>query len=331
MPPPKGLRSSPASPPTDVDEAAEQIGRIFCPHDLKPAQAVRPDFGPAQLRGVRRIFDQLRRLWRVVTIDPGCLERFFLVQVPVRGTAQIQRGPRNRCRPRRRRVAAVADGPDPDDVARRLCAADPAARPSLVEPRAAALSGRAAGPVEFDPAIDSARRRQAASSQTSLAELDSGSPNGSGRLRAAFTGRDGRLARGAARSSPSTAGGMAVGMRSGRSGGKPKRLPRHCGARGEPILRKMPGEPLDLAQLACGVRDRRPRAPARLPAVISAYRSRRCCSICASLVCMPGSRRLRQMSPSPRSLSISASPISAVWRAATAKNSARRRRQRCGG
>src|SRR5579871_59381 len=79
----------------DVDQAAEQIGRIFCPHDLKPLHAGATDFYAGHNCAV---FDGFSINYVVyggsVTIDPGCLERFFLVQLPVRGVARIRTGAR---------------------------------------------------------------------------------------------------------------------------------------------------------------------------------------------------------------------------------------------
>ncbi|MCJ9734351.1 AraC family transcriptional regulator, partial [Bradyrhizobium sp. PRIMUS42] len=77
----------------DVDEAAEEIGRIFCPHDLQPAQARAADFSA---RHNCAAFDGFSINYVAyggsVGIDPGCLERFFLVQVPLTGSAHIRAG-----------------------------------------------------------------------------------------------------------------------------------------------------------------------------------------------------------------------------------------------
>ena len=75
----------------DVDEAAEQIGRIFCPHDLKPAAASTPGF---YARHNCAPFDGFSINYVAyggsVSIDPGCLERFFLLQIPAHGTARMK-------------------------------------------------------------------------------------------------------------------------------------------------------------------------------------------------------------------------------------------------
>jgi AraC-like DNA-binding protein len=139
----------------DVDEAAEQIGRIFCPHDLKPAQARASGFSA---RHNCAAFDGFSINYvaygGAVSIDPGCLDRFFLVQIPLRGRAHI---------------AAGSSGFDvaPDQIASLLSPTIPTRMiwancaqiillldRRMVEQRAAALSGRAVSTVEFDPIID---------------------------------------------------------------------------------------------------------------------------------------------------------------------------------
>ncbi|WLA67348.1 AraC family transcriptional regulator [Bradyrhizobium diazoefficiens] len=139
----------------DVDEAAEQIGRIFCPHDLKPAQARAAGFSA---RHNCAAFDGFSINYVVyggsVSIDPGCLERFFLLQVPLTGSARIRAG------------AGEFDAV-PDRTASLLSPTIPTRmmwsdcaqvilllERRMVEQRAAALSGRVAGTVEFDPVID---------------------------------------------------------------------------------------------------------------------------------------------------------------------------------
>src|SRR5215475_7338354 len=73
-----------------VDDAAEQIGRIFCPHDLKPLRATGPGF---YARHNCAAFDGFSINYVAyggsVSIDPGCLERFFLLQLPLCGSARV--------------------------------------------------------------------------------------------------------------------------------------------------------------------------------------------------------------------------------------------------
>ena len=75
----------------EVDEAADQIGRIFCPHALDPLRHSWPDFHALHNCAA---FDGFSINYVAyggsVAIDPGCLDRFFLLQVPLRGRAQIR-------------------------------------------------------------------------------------------------------------------------------------------------------------------------------------------------------------------------------------------------
>jgi AraC-like DNA-binding protein len=91
----------------------------------------------------------------VVSIDPGCLDRFFLLQVPVRGKAQIRTGGRE-VASAPGHVASLLSPTLPtrmvwqDNCAQLILLVDR----RQVESRAAALSERPAGPVEFEPHID---------------------------------------------------------------------------------------------------------------------------------------------------------------------------------
>ena len=140
---------------TSVDEAAEQIGRIFCPHDLEPLRSASPDFF-AQHNCAS--FDGFSISYVAyggsVGINPGCLERFFLVQMPLRGSARVQTAARDiECAPD---VVASLLSPTVstemlwDDCAQLILLVER----KLVEQRAAALAGKPAQAVEFDPLID---------------------------------------------------------------------------------------------------------------------------------------------------------------------------------
>ncbi|GLR85012.1 AraC family transcriptional regulator [Bradyrhizobium iriomotense] len=140
---------------TEVDEAADQIGRIFCPHQLQPLQARAPGF---YARHNCAAFDGFSINYVAyggsVTIDPGCLERFFLVQIPLHGSSRIRAGARD-LETAPASTASLLSPTVPtrmvwEDCAQLILLLDR----RLVEQRAAALSGRAAGTVEFDPAID---------------------------------------------------------------------------------------------------------------------------------------------------------------------------------
>jgi AraC-like DNA-binding protein len=139
----------------DVDEAAEQIGRIFCPHRLEPQAGTARDFLALHNCAAFDGFSiNYVAYGGAVTIDPGCLDRFFLVQVPLAGDARV--------------LTAACDlttGPDraasllSPTLPTRMTWADCAQLillfdRRLVEQRAAALSGRSVQPVEFSPMVE---------------------------------------------------------------------------------------------------------------------------------------------------------------------------------
>ncbi len=157
----------------DVDEAAEQIGRIFCPHDLEAGTAARTSGFSA--RHNCAAFDGFSINYVAyggsVSIDPGCLERFFLVQVPLTGTARIRAGA-SELEAAPGRTASLLSPTIPtrmmwSDCAQAILLLDR----RMVEQRAAALSGRAAGAVEFDPSDRPGRAGRAGLCGRSLAEL----------------------------------------------------------------------------------------------------------------------------------------------------------------
>lgn len=138
----------------DVDEAADQIGRIFCPHRLQPTQARAAGFSAQHNCAA---FDGFSINYVAyggsVTIDPGCLERFFLVQIPLAGAAAVRAG----CRELETAPSSCASLLSPTLPTRMVWAHCAQLilllDRRLVEQRAAALSGRAACTVEFEPAI----------------------------------------------------------------------------------------------------------------------------------------------------------------------------------
>lgn len=139
-----------------VDAAADAIGRIFCPHELKPAVRSSPDFFALHNSALFGGFSiNYVAYGGSVSIDPGCLERFFLLQIPVRGSARIQTASRditaapNVC-------ASLLSPTIPTQMTWRSNCAQLILLVDrrLLEQRAAALSGRPAGAVEFEPAVD---------------------------------------------------------------------------------------------------------------------------------------------------------------------------------
>ncbi|KWV52861.1 transcriptional regulator [Bradyrhizobium macuxiense] len=139
-----------------VDDAAEAIGRIFCPHDLTPVDHSGGDFfalhNCASFDGFS--FNYVA-YGGSVAINPGCLDRFFLLQVPLHGSAsvrtaacEVMTGPRH--------CASLLSPTIPTamtwrgDCAQLILLLDR----KLVEHRAAALGGVAVRPIEFNPAVD---------------------------------------------------------------------------------------------------------------------------------------------------------------------------------
>lgn len=232
----------------DVDEAAEQIGRIFCPHDLKPARARAAGFSA---RHNCAAFDGFSINYVAyggsVCIDPGCLERFFLVQIPLTGTAQIRAGIAE-LEAAPERTASLLSPTIPTRMMWRDCAqAILLLDRRIVEQRAAALSGRASSTVEFDPAID-LDTQAGRVLRTRLAELMTIAERlgPSGRL-SAIAMADWRemLLDHLLNGQPHGLSG-AIQTFSGRS----ERLPRALRAARDHLADNA-GEPLDLAQLAC--------------------------------------------------------------------------------
>jgi len=232
----------------DVDEAAEQIGRIFCPHDLAPARPRAAGFSARHNCAAFSGFSiNYVAYGGSVGIDPGCLERFFLVQVPLSGAARIRAGA---CELEASpgRTASLLSPTIPtrmmwSDCAQAILLLDR----RMVEQRAAALAGRAAGPVEFDPAID-LDTPAGRGLQASLNEL---------MLLAERLGPSGRLSPLAMADWRETLLDLLLnGQRHGLSdairtfSGRAERLPRALRAARD-HLQDNAGEPLDLAQLAC--------------------------------------------------------------------------------
>ncbi|MGR4925284.1 AraC family transcriptional regulator [Bradyrhizobium sp. CAR08] len=137
----------------DADEAAEQVGRIFCPHDLTPMR--RSGFSA---RHNCAAFDGFSINYVAyggsVTIDPGCLDRFFLVQIPLAGTARIRAGTRELDTAPERTASLLSPTIPTRMIWTESAQAILLLDRRMVEQRAAALSGRATGAVEFDPTLD---------------------------------------------------------------------------------------------------------------------------------------------------------------------------------
>jgi AraC-like DNA-binding protein len=77
----------------DPGEAEDEVARIFCPHRLTPMQRGAPDFHA--IHNTAR-FDGFSVNYVAygaeVEIDPGKLDRFFLLQIPLTGSADVRCG-----------------------------------------------------------------------------------------------------------------------------------------------------------------------------------------------------------------------------------------------
>lgn len=73
----------------DRERIRDQVGDVFKPHDLKVVTS--PQQVSASMHHVRqgRLSLSLLEYGAPVTIDPGRLESFFLIQIPTHGTAEI--------------------------------------------------------------------------------------------------------------------------------------------------------------------------------------------------------------------------------------------------
>ncbi|MBA4205567.1 MAG: transcriptional regulator [Polymorphum sp.] len=76
----------------DVDQAAEEVGRIFCSHRLRPRDHGRDFFACHNSRAFSGGSINYVAYGGEVEIDPGCLERFFLVQIPLTSGAEVRIG-----------------------------------------------------------------------------------------------------------------------------------------------------------------------------------------------------------------------------------------------
>lgn len=77
----------------DVDEARECVARIFCPHDLsisRPGAALDARHHSAQLH--RDVSLNYVQYGAEVNIEPGYLGDFYLLQIPLRGGAEVRCG-----------------------------------------------------------------------------------------------------------------------------------------------------------------------------------------------------------------------------------------------
>jgi len=138
-----------------VDEAEKQIGAIFCPHDLKPLRHASPGFfarhhcAPCDGFSINYV-----AYGGSVSIDPGCLEHFFLVQLSLSGSARVHTAARD-VETSPAMAASILSPTVPTRMVWENCAQlILLVERRLVEQRAAALAGKVVRAVEFDPGID---------------------------------------------------------------------------------------------------------------------------------------------------------------------------------
>jgi AraC-like DNA-binding protein len=231
-----------------VDAAADAVGRIFCPHRLAPEHRTSSTFFALHNSAVFGGFSvNYVAYGGSVSIDPGCLERFFLLQIPVRGSARVQTASRD---------LATAPGAGASllspTIPTRMTWQNNCAQiillvdRRLLEQRAAALSGRPATAVEFEPAVElSSSGGQALQSQI-LAFVDLAERLGPQRQLSPIA---------AANMRETLLGGLLHGQRHSASdaidrfGGRAAALPPPL-RRAREFLHAHAEEPLDLAQLA---------------------------------------------------------------------------------
>ncbi len=231
-----------------VDDAADAIGRIFCPHQLTPARGTTSDFFALHNSAV---FDGFSVNYVAyggsVSIDPGCLERFFLLQIPVRGSARIQTASRDIATT----PGASASLLSPTIPTRMNWQSNCAqiilqVDRRLVEQRTAALTGQPARAVEFEPVLDlSFGANQTLQSQI-MEFVDLAERLGPQRPLSPIAAANMREA---------LLGGLLHGQRHNASdaiarfGGRAEALPQSL-RRAREFLHAHAEEPLDLAQLA---------------------------------------------------------------------------------
>lgn len=139
-----------------VDDAAEAVGRIFCPHDLTPVDRSEGDFFALHnCAGFDGFSVNYVAYGGSVSINPGCLDRFFLLQMPLYGSAAIRTAARE-VMTGPHHCASLLSPTIPTemtwrgDCAQLILLLDR----KLVEHRAAALGGAATRPIEFEPAVE---------------------------------------------------------------------------------------------------------------------------------------------------------------------------------
>lgn len=138
------------------DEARERIGRIFCPHFLNPAQARPTSFHARHHTALQPGYSMnFVAYGATVEIDPGQLQDFFLLQVPLRGSAHVRCGT-VAADAQAGRTASILSPTLPtrmtwyEDCEKLIVLIDR----KTVEAQYASLAGEAADAIEFRTAVD---------------------------------------------------------------------------------------------------------------------------------------------------------------------------------
>ncbi len=306
------------------------VGRIFCPHELKPILRPSSDFFALHNSAAFGGFSvNYVAYGGSVSIDPGCLERFFLLQIPLHGAARIETASRD-----------IATAPD---VSASLLSPTIPTRMTwqsncaqiillvdrrLLEQRAAALSGRPAGTVEFEPIGRSllAMRSGASVAASGYSSILPNAWDRNGSFRRSRRPTCARLCLAVCFMASATARADAIEI----FGGRAESLPRPL-RRAREFLYAHADEPLDLAQTCRSRRHGNPRFAAWLPAAFRNIDLGDAARYPARTSQCQIDRRLPLTKASPISHSSLDLPISAEWQAPIAPNSVKRRRRRCAG
>jgi AraC-like DNA-binding protein len=86
------LENFPLFRTSDPDEARDQVSRVFCEHRLSVVSGGARVGAEMYFRPIRGIGIGRMRYGASVAIDPGCLERFALIQMPIHGTELVEHG-----------------------------------------------------------------------------------------------------------------------------------------------------------------------------------------------------------------------------------------------
>lgn len=140
----------------DVDAARHAIGEIFCPHFLTTERASSAHFHARHYVTEGQGYSaNLVSYGAAVDIDPGELSRFFLLQIPIKGSANIRCGTKDVASEATRHASLLSP-----TLATRMRWDKGCEQMILLMERAPVerfvetMTHASGGPVEFDPLID---------------------------------------------------------------------------------------------------------------------------------------------------------------------------------